>query len=101
MRLPFLVIAAVLAASSFAPRRAAAQELRPLGPLDAHGTVTYFIATGTTGAHYLDSDRDLATWALADWERATHGKLHFAPGEEATALVRIYWVEPGGGQYGE
>jgi hypothetical protein len=101
MRLPIFVIVAVLAALSLAPRRAASQELRPLGPLDAHGTATYFIAAGSASAHYLDSDRDLATWALADWERAAHGKVHFVPGEEATALVRIYWVEPGGGQYGE
>ena len=101
MRLPMLVIVAVLAASSLAPRRAVSQELRPLGPLDGHGTATYFIAAGPASARYLDSDRDLATWALADWERAAHGKLHFVPGEEATALVRIYWVEPGGGQYGE
>jgi len=104
MRLPVLgVVAAVaaVAASSLSPREAASQELRPLGPLDAHGTVTYFVAAGTAGAHYLDADRDLAAWALADWERATHGRLHFVPGEEASALVRIYWVEPGGGQYGE
>jgi len=104
MRLPVLgVVAAVVAvaASSLSPRGAASQELRPLGPLDAHGTVTYFVAAGTAGAHYLDADRDLATWALADWERATHGRVHFVPGEEASALVRIYWVEAEGGQYGE
>ena len=104
MRLPVLgVVAAVVAvaASSLSPRGAASQELRPLGPLDAHGTVTYFVGAGTAGAHYLDADRDLATWALADWERATHGRVHFVPGEEATALVRIYWVEAEGGQYGE
>ena len=96
-----LVIVAVMAASLGASPRAAAQELRPLGPLDAHGTVTYFVAAGPPSSRYVDADRDLATWALADWERAAHGKLHFVPGEEATALVRIYWVEPGGGQYGE
>ncbi len=83
------------------PRAAAAQELRPLAPLDAHGLVTYFVAAGPASARYLDADRDLATWALADWERAAHGRLHFVPGEEASALVRIYWVEAGGGQYGE
>ncbi len=101
MRLPVLVIVAAVAAWSLAPRRAAAQELHPLGPLDAHGVVTYFVAAGAASAHYLDADRDLATWALADWERATHGRLHFVPGEEASALVRVYWVEAEGGQYGE
>ena len=101
MRLPVLVIVAAIAASSLALRRTASQELRPLGPLDAHGVVTYFVAAGTASAHYLDADRDLATWALADWERATHGRLHFVPAEEASALVRVYWVEAEGGQYGE
>ena len=101
MRLTVLVIVAAVAASSFAPRRAASQELRPLGPLDPHGVVTYFLAAGPASARYLDADRDLATWALGDWERATHGRLHFVPGEEASALVRIYWVEADGGQYGE
>ena len=104
MRLPVVaVVVAVMAVAggSLAPRAAAAQELRPLGPLDGHGTVTYFIAAGPASAHYLDPDRDLAAWALGDWERATHGRLHFVPGEEASALVRIYWVEAEGGQYGE
>jgi hypothetical protein len=95
------VIVATVLVSLLAPAIAAAQELRPLGPLDAHGTVTYFIAAGPPSSGYVDADRDLATWALGDWERAAHGKLHFVPGEEASALVRIYWVEPGGGQYGE
>jgi hypothetical protein len=95
------LIVATVVVSLLAPPPAAAQELRPLGPLDAKGTVTYFVAAGPPSAGYLDADRDLATWALGDWERAAHGKLHFVPGEENTALVRIYWVEPGGGQYGE
>jgi hypothetical protein len=101
LRLPVLLTVAVIAAWSLVPRRAGSQELRPLGPLDEQGTVTYFVATGSADARYRDSDRDLATWALADWERAAHGKLHFTPGDEATALVRVYWVEAGGGQYGE
>jgi hypothetical protein len=94
-------IVATVLVSLLAPPRAAAQELRPLGPLDAHGTVTYFVAAGPASARYLDADRDLATWALADWERASHGRLHFVPGDEETALVRIFWVEPEGGEYGE
>jgi hypothetical protein len=101
MRLPVLVILAAVAASSFVPRRATSQELRPLGPLDAQGVVTYFVAAGPASAHYLDADHELATWALADWERAAQGRLHFVPGEEASSLVRIYWVEAEGGQYGE
>jgi hypothetical protein len=94
------VVVAVVAVS-VGTSRGAAQELRPLGPLDAHGTVTYFVAAGPPNSRYVDADRDLATWALADWERAAHGRLHFVPGEENSALVRIYWVEAEGGEYGE
>jgi len=80
---------------------ARAQELRPLGPLDDRGLVTYFVADGASGSRYREADHDLAVWALDAWERAARGKLHFEPGEEATALVRIYWVAADGGQYGE
>jgi hypothetical protein len=80
---------------------AAAQELPKLRPLDEHGVVSYFISTGRDGTQYRDGDRELATWALGDWERAARGRLHFEPGDEKTALVHIFWVEPGGGQYGE
>jgi hypothetical protein len=79
---------------------ALAQNLSALGPLD-HGRVTYFIAPPRAGSAYRDGDRDLATWALGDWERAARGQLHFEPGDEKTALVHIFWVEPGSGQYGE
>ncbi len=100
MRLLALVIVTVVVASFAAPR-AKAQDLRPLGPLDPHGVVTYFVAVGSASARYRDADHDLATWALGDWERAAHGRLRFEPGPEESALVRIYWVEAGGGQYGE
>jgi len=94
-------IVVTILVSLLAPARAAAQELRPLGPLDAHGTVTYFVAAGSPESRYREADHDLAIWALADWERAAHGRLHFEPGDEASALVRIYWVEAEAGQYGE
>ena len=96
-----LAVVATALVSFLAAPRAAAQQLRPLGPLDERGVVTYFVAAGLPSARYVDADRDLATWALADWERAAHGRLHFVPGEEASALVRIYWVEAEGGEYGE
>jgi hypothetical protein len=101
MRLFVLVIITAAVASPLAPPAAAAQETRALGPLDEHGVVTYFIAAGTSGARFRDADRDLAAWALGAWERAARGELHFEAGEEATALVRIYWVEAEAGQYGE
>jgi len=98
-----VLVALLLVASGFVTTgggEAAAQGLAALGPLD-HGRVTYFIAPAQAGAAYREGDRDLATWALGDWERAARGELHFEPGDEKTALVHIFWVEPGGGQYGE
>jgi hypothetical protein len=97
VRLFVLVCLATAAASA----RAIAQEPRPLGPLDDRGVVTYFVAAGESDSRYREADRDLAVWALGAWERAAQGKLRFEPGDEATALVRIYWVEAGAGQYGE
>jgi hypothetical protein len=71
--------------------------LQPLEP----GRVTYFIADGEAGSQYRPADRDLATWALKAWERSAGGTLTFAPAAENDALVRLYWVPAGSGQYGE
>ncbi|HSF20030.1 MAG TPA: matrixin family metalloprotease [Vicinamibacteria bacterium] len=77
------------------------QEERTLGPLDAQRRVPYFIASGEPGSAYSDSDRELARWALEAWERNANGAFHFVASPEATALVRIYWVPAGRGEYGE
>jgi hypothetical protein len=94
----FLLVCLAIAIAS---PEALAQEPRPLGPLDDRGVVTYFVAAGAGDSRYREADRDLATWALGAWERAARGKLHFEPGDEATALVRVYWVGADAGQYGE
>ena len=79
-----------------------AQPLAALGPLDAAGEVTYFIATGAPDSSSRTSDGQLAAWALDDWQRAAGGALTFvATDDEARALVRVYWAEPSSGQYGE
>ena len=91
--------AIVAAAASHAAL--SAQSLRALSPLDARGTVTYFIADGVAGSAYRPPDRDLATWALKAWERSAGGALRFDPSREQDALVRVYWVPAGAGQYGE
>jgi matrixin len=76
-------------------------KLPVLHPLDAKGRVTYFIADGTMGSSFLPGDRDLATWALRQWERAVDGALHFEPSAENDAEVRVFWVPAGDGRYGE
>ena len=91
--------AAAAVALGFAP--AAAQILPTLGPLDAQGTVTYFIDTGTDGSQFRPADRDLALWALKNWERSAGGALRFVEAPERDALVRVRWVPASAGQYGE
>ena len=94
------LLALGIGALAIAPIPGAAQSSRALGPLE-QGVVTYFISDGREGSRYRSADRDLAAWALGAWEREARGMLHFAPGDEKSSLVRVYWVEPGGGQYGE
>jgi hypothetical protein len=77
------------------------QESAELTPLNANTPITYFIAEGSAGSHYRETDRELAIWALQAWERSANSKLHFIPGPESTALLRIYWAPANFGQYGE
>ncbi len=99
-RSPIWRAALLCVAAAGAAGAARAQDLSSLGPLE-QGVVTYFIRPPMDGSEYREGDRDLATWALGDWERAARGRLRFEPGDEKTALVHIFWVGPGAGQYGE
>jgi hypothetical protein len=78
-----------------------AHQLPALGPLGSTALATYYIADGMPGSEFRESDRDLALWALGDWEQATRGGLRFEESDEENALVRIYWVPARAGQYGE
>jgi hypothetical protein len=91
-----LVIAAVAVASM----AASAQTLAPLQPLPS-GRVTYFIAQGEAGSEFRKTDTELATWALRAWEHAVGGVLRFVQAAEDAALVRVHWVAPNFGMYGE
>ena len=97
LRAAVLVSCAALAACT----AVTAQSIPTLGPLDASRRVTYFIEDGERGSTYTPSDRDLATWALRAWERASDGRFRFVPSARADALLQIHWVPAGGGQYGE
>jgi hypothetical protein len=76
---------------------------QPSGPgtLDAKGPITYFIAVGSEQTGFRPPDRQLALWALQAWQRSAAKGLRFEAGAESDALVRVYWAEPGDGQYGE
>ena len=96
MRVLVLAIAAAVALG--APSHA---QLRALEPLDASGRVTYFIAPALPGSEYRAGDRELATWALNAWAKATGSALTFEPSAEDTALLQVHWVPASAGQYGE
>ena len=72
-----------------------------LDRLDTEVPVTYYISEGVAGSGYRDSDQELAIWALEAWQRNANETLRFVPGPESTALLRVYWVPAGTGQYGE
>jgi hypothetical protein len=95
------VIALCAATLAFVGGGTRAQAPTTLGPLDATGPITFFIAEGFAGSTYRSADRDLAMWALRRWERAAGGALRFDPAPEQDALVRVYWVPAAEGQYGE
>ena len=63
--------------------------------------VTYFIAEGKTSVGYRPGDRELALWAFQAWQRSAGKNLRFEPASESSALVRLLWAQPGGGEYGE
>ena len=79
----------------------AAQTIAPLQPLTADGRVPYFIALGEARSEFHAGDLELARWALQAWEKALGGVLTFELSSEDDALVRVHWVAPGAGQYGE
>ena len=105
MRAAWACVAMVLLSSEVRLRPdttyiAAAQELPTLQPFDG-GRVTYFIADGTPGSQYRATDRELAVWALKEWERTLDGAVTLEAAAEREALLRVYWVPASDGQYGE
>jgi hypothetical protein len=83
---------------------AATQRLPPqqeVWRLDRSEPITYFIAEGSPESGFKEGDRTLAVWALEAWGRQADPAVDVAPGPEATATIRIYWVAAGAGLYGE
>jgi Matrixin len=68
---------------------------------DISHPVPYFIADGKGKTGFRGSDRELARWALEDWQRSSGQAIRFEPAPESSSLVRLYWAEPSEGQYGE
>jgi Matrixin len=81
-------------------RAGAQQSARPQA-LDEKSPITYFIADGNGKSGYRSSDRELARWALQAWQRSAAQGLRFAAATESSALIRVFWAGPDGGEYGE
>lgn len=81
--------------------RTSAQQAAAPRALDARVPLTYFIATGSEQTGYRPSDRQLAVWALEAWQRNAGKSITLEAAGEALAVVRVYWAEPQGSQYGE
>ena len=97
-----VVVVAIVAVSAqtAAPALSERQRVEGLQPLSM-GRVTYFIAQGEAGSEFRKTDIELATWALQAWENALGGTLRFEQAPEDEALVRVHWVAPNFGMYGE
>jgi len=71
------------------------------GRLDVSAPLTYFIARASAESGATESDRTLALWALESWARLVDPPIALAAGSEESATLRVYWVGPAGGLYGE
>jgi len=64
-------------------------------------TYSYVIEEGAAIDGFKPGDRELATWALQAWERNAGGTVRFVAASAASRRIRIKWVSPREGQYGE
>jgi hypothetical protein len=72
-----------------------------LGRLNTGEAITYAIEDGKAVSGYRESDRELAKLALDAWSRESGGQLKFTEANIAAALIRIRWISPNEGLYGE
>jgi hypothetical protein len=88
-----LIVAPLVAALASATVLAEREERFRLVPLDASGLIPYFIADGAERSQFRAGDRQLALWALEEWERSASGMLRFERTEhEGAALLRFAWL---------
>jgi hypothetical protein len=75
--------------------------LELIAPLDNSATIGFYIAPAAVDSGARDGDAELCRWALEDWVARAEGRLDVVPASEAEALIRVHFVAPGRGQYGE
>ena len=70
--------------------------------LDNRTAITYLVEDGRGVPGYLDSDRQLAVFALDAWSRESGGKLKFTETKSRdSAVIRFRWISPNEGLFGE
>ena len=69
--------------------------------LDSSAPISYYVSAGDTATGFVGGDRQLAAWALEQWQKASGGTLRFMPSVESDATLRVYWADARAGQYGE
>jgi hypothetical protein len=70
--------------------------------LDATEPIPFFIHDGASVPGFVDSDRELAEFAVNAWARESGGKLKFVrSANEQSALVHVVWSGRNGGRFGE
>jgi hypothetical protein len=100
LRIPAIAIALSFLAVTLSIVRTYGQRATVPRTLDAN-PIPYFIADGSGKTGYRSSDRELALWALEAWQRSVGKSLRFAPATDSTGLIRLYWAEAEGGEFGE
>ena len=91
----------LLGAAGCFPPGAAGQPAAGIAPLANDSPIGFFVATPSAADGAEAGDAELCAWALADWVRHAEGRLEVIRRAEARALVRIYFVAPGAGLFGE
>ena len=73
------------------------------GAMFAADTTPYWVEPcANPKTNCVAGDLDLARWALAAWEAASAGHLHFVETKNrGEALLRVRWADPTSGLYGE
>ena len=91
----------VIAAAGLGDTVSLAAQAERLQPLDASGRITYFISAGEPASGYRASDRELAVWALKEWERSAAGRIRLVESIRQDALILVNFVGAQAGNYGE
>ena len=97
MRLGRIIVVVCVALSSTAMLPAQSVGRR----LDSSSPISYYVSAGDPATGFVAGDRQLAAWALEQWQKASGGTLRFKPDAESDATLRVYWADAQAGQYGE